>query len=255
MGVLEPIDYTIVDKTNLIEGTAEEFMVSTNMLGTLLGYSTKKYTEETAPKNWADVWDVEKFPGVRSLYGGDHTGILEMALLADGVELDKIYDVITTDAGVDRAFAKMDEIKPHVKVWWEQGTQPAQMLMDGEVDMSTGWNGRFDAVIDQGAPIALVWNQAMISGDGWVVPKGVKDKELVMQFINFTLQPKQQSEMTKYITYGPTNSKSFEGIDPTKAERLPTSPDKVKNEFVMNANWVRETYDTLLERWKSWLIS
>ena len=66
---------------------------------------------------------------------------LEFALLADGVAKERVYEVLSTQEGLDRAFRKLDTIKDEV-VWWEAGAQPPQLLADGEVVMSTAWNGR-----------------------------------------------------------------------------------------------------------------
>ena len=65
---------------------------------------------------------------------------LEIALLADGVPIDEVYATLETPTGVERAFRKLDTIKDHI-VWWDAGAQPPQMLADGEVVMSTAYNG------------------------------------------------------------------------------------------------------------------
>ena len=44
----------------------------------------------------------------------------------------QVYDVLATEEGVARAFAKLDTIKDDI-VWWEAGAQPPQLLADGEV--------------------------------------------------------------------------------------------------------------------------
>ncbi len=36
---------------------------------------------------------------------------------------DELYDVLGTDEGLDRAFAKLDEIKDAIPVWWTSGAQ------------------------------------------------------------------------------------------------------------------------------------
>ena len=62
---------------------------------------------------------------------------LQFALVADGVPLDKVFPI-----DVDRAFKKLEQIKPHIKVWWTQGNQSQQLMRDGEVDMMVMWNAR-----------------------------------------------------------------------------------------------------------------
>ncbi|KAG1702901.1 NAD-dependent protein deacetylase [Nymphon striatum] len=92
------------------------------------------------PKTMADFFDTAKFPGKRGLRKGAKVN-LEFALIADGVAAADVYSVLETPEGVDRAFAKLDTIKGDV-VWWEAGAQPPQMLADGEVALTTAYNGR-----------------------------------------------------------------------------------------------------------------
>ena len=128
------------------------------MFSTVLAWNTKTYGDK-GPQSWADFWDVKKFPGKRS-YRKGVAGALEPALMADGVPPDKVYEVLSAPGGIERAIKKIKELKPHVAVWWSSGAQHAQLMKDGEVDMITGWNGRFDVVAKDGAKVAYTFNQA-----------------------------------------------------------------------------------------------
>jgi putative spermidine/putrescine transport system substrate-binding protein len=50
---------------------------------------------------------------------------------------DKLYPM-----DIEPAFKKLDQIKPHIKVWWTQGNQSQQLIRDGEIDMMSIWNAR-----------------------------------------------------------------------------------------------------------------
>ena len=90
---------------------------------------------------------------------------LEFALLADGVPSEQVYEVLSTQEGLDRAFRKLDTIKDQV-VWWEAGAQAPQLLADGEVAMSTAYNGRiFNAQVLENQPFVIVW-------DGQILDRG-----------------------------------------------------------------------------------
>src|SRR3546814_19993340 len=66
---------------------------------------------------------------------------LEFALMADGVPADQVYPTLRTPRGVDRAFRKLDEIKPNV-VWWSSISQVPDLLGSREVVMSVTSPGR-----------------------------------------------------------------------------------------------------------------
>ena len=86
------------------------------------------------PKNIKDFFDVKKFPGKRGIHTWANA-LIEMALVADGVKASKVYDVMSTPEGIDRAFAKLDTIKDHV-VFWSAGSKPLELVSSGEVVMA-----------------------------------------------------------------------------------------------------------------------
>lgn len=151
-GILEKIDYKMVDVSNFVPGTFGDYYVGGDIFSTVMAWNTKTYGEK-GPQNWADFWDVKKFPGKRSMRS-TYAGMLEPALMADGVPLNKVYEVLSAPGGIERAIKKIKELKPHIAVWWKSGAQHAQLMKDGEVDMVIGWNGRFDAVAKDGAKVA-----------------------------------------------------------------------------------------------------
>ena len=120
---------------------------------------------------------------------------LEAALIADGVPMDKLYPL-----DVDRAFKKLEELKPHVLVWWDSGAQSAQILQDGEVDMVGAWNGRIQAAMkepnDKGGPLAITFNQQMLVSDCWLIPKGAPNKDLAMKAIAIMMRPEVNARIS-----------------------------------------------------------
>jgi len=146
---------------------------------TTFGYRNDK-VGSTPPTSINDVFDLKKYPGKRALQKAPF-GNLEWALIADGVDASKVYDVLDTPEGVDRAFAKLGTIKDDV-VWWTKGAQPGQLLADGEVTMASAYNGRlFAAIVENKQPIDMLWDWEMMELDGWVIPKGAPNKAEAMK--------------------------------------------------------------------------
>ena len=166
-GLAEPIDWTIVQKGTLPDEAivADGHGVAFCIQGTNLCYRSDKFPGG-GPTSWADFWDVRKFPGNRSLCIGDAPRTCIYALLADGVPRDRLYPL-----DFDRAFRKLDQIKPHIKVWWREGNQSQQLIRDGEVDMMSIWNARGTELKEQGVPVEVVWNGAVRSSSTWCVLK------------------------------------------------------------------------------------
>ncbi len=108
---------------------------------TLLVYREDVFGESGArPSTVADLFDLERFPGSRALRRTPRVN-LEWALLADGVPAGGIYAALDTDAGLDRAFAKLDTIRDSI-VWWDEGEEPFELLATYRVAMASAFNGR-----------------------------------------------------------------------------------------------------------------
>lgn len=224
---------------------------------TTFGYRTD-LVGDTPPTSINDVFDLEKYPGKRSLEKRPVNN-LEWALLADGVPADQIYEVLDTDAGVQRALAKLDTIKDQV-VWWEKGAQTPQLLADGEVVIGSTYNGRLFSVIEEEKqPIAMLWDWQVFDLDGWVVPVGGKNEEDVMKYLKFATDTQRLADQAKYISYGPARKSSAPlvgkhaemGID--MGPHMPTDPNNAKNTLLYNFEWWADNIDDMTEKFQAWL--
>ncbi len=241
-GCLEKIDYSVVDVSDFIPGTYTDYCVGTDVFATVMAWNTDKFGQpgsSGAPKTWADFWNVKKFPGSRAYRANSVDGALEPALMADGVPADKVYEVLSTKAGKQRAIDKIRELKPNIAVFWGSGAQQAQLMKDGEVDMITGWNGRFDNAKKDGAKVGYTFNQALYDFDCMAMPKGAPNKATAMKFLAEISKAEYQANLPFHITYGPTNKKAYEITTASKelVESLPSHPKNVPMMLPINLEW------------------
>jgi len=247
-GLVEPVDWTVVKKEKLFPDAVYANGLAYCALGTNLAYRRDKFPQG-GPKSWADFWDVKKFPGNRAMLN-NAVRTVQFALVADGVPVDKVFPL-----DVDRAFRKLDQIKPHIKVWWTQGNQSQQLLRDGEVDMIVMWNARASELQQQGHPVELVWPGATITTTMWGVAKGASNRKPAWEFLQFAVQPKPQADFANKLYYGPTNPEAFKYISPEVSRQLPTYPENVK--VAIKPDTVAEADQTakIQERFTQWLAS
>ncbi|MGD9743212.1 MAG: ABC transporter substrate-binding protein [Dongiaceae bacterium] len=251
-GLIEPIDWAKLglDPANFIGGDLQECGVPNIVYSTVLAYDADRLKE--GPTKIEDIFDLEKFPGKRSLQK-DPFGNLEWALIADGVPAADIYKVLATEEGIDRAFKKLDTIKSQV-VWWEAGAQPPQLLADGEVVMASGWNGRFyDAVKNEGKNFVIVWDRQVLDWDWWAIPKGSDKVDLAYQFIAFASRADTMADQTNYITYGPANMDSESKISSEIMAQLPTSAENMTTAIAPDIQFWADNADQLTQRFTAWL--
>ena len=241
-GCLEKIDYSVVDVSRFYPNLYTDYCVGSDVFATVMSWNTDKYGEPGspgAPSSWADFWDVEKFPGTRAYRANNVDGALEPALMADGVPADKVYEVLSTRAGIERAINKIRELKPHIAVFWASGAQQAQLMKDTEVDMTTGWNGRFDNAKKDGAKVGYTFNQALLDYDCFAMPKGAPNKDVAMQFLAEISKAEYQANLPFHITYGPTNQDAYEVTTAPKEllEALPSHPKNVPLMLPISLDW------------------
>jgi putative spermidine/putrescine transport system substrate-binding protein len=248
LGLLEPIDERVVDRSAYPAAARHKFLLTTSVYSTILGYRTDVFKDGAYPKSWAEFWDVNRFPGPRSMYDSPVDN-LEFALLADGVPMDKLYPI-----DVDRAFKKLDQIKPHVTVWWQTGAQPAQLLADKEVVLSTAFNGRVYTIMKQGAPVGLSWSQGCIKQAYFGIPKGAKDAAWGQQFLEVMTDPQAQSVFANTFMSPGLNPESLKYSDAAVVAYLPTTPENLAQQFWQDGGWWDENVTEVKQRWQRWLI-
>jgi putative spermidine/putrescine transport system substrate-binding protein len=246
MNLVEKIDDKIVDRSTYPEKVRTPYVFASSVYTTIIGYRTDVFKGGTQPKSWADWWDVKKFPGARSMR--DHpVDNLEFALIADGVPMDKLYPI-----DLDRAFKKLDQIKPHVNVWWSTGQQPAQLLLDKEVVLATGWNGRFYDLIKKGAPIEIEWNQGALKQGSFVIPRGAKNVYWGQKMLAEMSVPQQQAIYATELGYPGLNLEALNYVDAKVKPYLPTQ--YIDKQFWIDDAWWADNGNKALELWNAWKL-
>ncbi|RJK97329.1 ABC transporter substrate-binding protein [Paracoccus aestuarii] len=242
---------------DFIEGAITECFVATDVYSMVLAFNDTAFPD-AKPASPADFFDLEAFPGKRTMRRGAKFN-LELALMADGVPAAEVYEVLATPEGVDRAFAKLDSIKPEV-IWWEAGAQPPQLLADGEVSMAYAFNGRiFNAAQADGQPFEIIWDGQIYEMEGWVIPRGAPNMEQALEFVAWTTAPAPQARAAEFISYGPPRRSAaamvgnIEGTDQPMGPNLPTFEENMTNALGSDLEFWVDRDGELNERFNSWV--
>ncbi len=248
-GLYEKLDYSrIGDKKDLLPAAVTDCGVGFFVWSTVLAYNADKL--KTAPASWADFWDVKKFPGKRGMRKGAKF-TLEFALMADGVQPADVYRVLGTKEGVERAFKKLDQIKPQIQ-WWEAGAQPPQLLASGDVVMSSAYNGRIAAARKEGKNLKVVWTGSIFDVESYAIPTGAPRRDEAYKFLATLVKPENQKVYSTEIPYGPTSVKAMQMIDAAVAADLPTAPANLKAAVASNTGFWVEHGEDLEQRFNAW---
>jgi uncharacterized cupredoxin-like copper-binding protein len=230
-----------------IPGAVSECGVGIFAWSQALVYSDKL---KEAPHSWADFWDTHRFPGKRALRrSAKYT--LEIALMADGVAPKDVYRTLGTEAGVDRAFRKLDQIKKNV-VWWEAAAQPGTLMSAGWVSMTSAYTLWFDPEQESNQHTRIVWNQSLYDIDSWAIPRGTPRRDDAYRFISFASTAQQQKVLSENLTYGPTNSAALSLLPAKLVNDLPSAAANLAGALKIDpAFWIAHG-DALEKRFNTW---
>lgn len=249
-GLLEPLSQQKLKSS--VDVPADKFApcgVGAFVWSEVMTYDNKKFASD-GPKTWADFWNVKKWPGKRGLRKQARM-TLEIALMADGVKPADVYTVLATKTGQDRAFAKLDEIKPYIQ-WWETGAQPLEWLSSGSVALTAAYNGRIAIANQQGSNFPLIWDQQLYSMDYWTIIKGTSNLDGSYALLDYMLSPNAQTAFAQAIPYGIVNAKAQGSLDPHTLSNLPTAPANLQNALLLDTPfWVNYEED-LMSRFTNW---
>lgn len=249
-GLLEEIPWDALGGgKDLLPGAVQPCAVGNVVIGNGFAYNSEAWPD--APKDWADFFNLEKYPGKRGMINNPYFN-LEIALMADGVPLDKVYETLATPEGVDRAFAKLDTIKAQIQ-FWEAGSQPVEWLVAKNVAMSTAYNGRIITAKKEGKPLEFVWKNHIYNIDVWAIPKNAPYKEQAIEFMKIANNAEAQAKFSALMPYGPTNVNAVKLMKPEEAENLPAGKNIAEALSYSDPFWI-ENYDTLKERWSNWVV-
>ena len=247
-------------------------MPSKCAVGNILYSWTYAYHDEKIgskkPKKIKDFFNTKKWPGKRGIYKSAMHN-LEIALAADGVKPrkggSKLYEILETEAGLDRAFNKIKELCEDPNggcVFWSAGAKPPELLMQGEVVMATGWNGRFfNAEIGEGAPLKQVWDAQGLDYQYMSIVKGGPNQADAMKAVAEMTSTHGLAGSAKYIAYAPWRKSSLKVIEAGEPwykdgktnmmEQMPTHPNNTKNYFLVDPIFWADNSTEIGERWEA----
>lgn len=245
-GLLEKLDYSVVDASDLYL-PALEFTAPWYAYGGGIAFDPQRHPAGKHPTTWPEFWDVEKFPGRRGLRSRPDEN-LEMALMADGVPAKELYPL-----DVDRAFASLDRIKPHVAKWIAETPQTISLLQQNEVDFVFTYSGRVEAAQRQGISADYVYENNIVTPSYLCVPKGTAHRDAAMQLANYFLRPDLQAAFCNRMGYSPVKRAATALLTPEVRDRQPDLD--APGTAITDVEWWADNFAEVNERFKEWMIS
>lgn len=245
-GLFEPLDTKIFTETSLISGAGKDYAPFYRWVSGIAWNEGKRKAVD-APKTFAQLWDTKTFPGRRTLRNRADM-VLEIALVADGVDPAKLYPL-----DVDRAFKSLERIKPSVAKWAESTSQLVTLLTTNEVDYGYNYNGRVKSTVGSATPLGMSLDQTFIGFENIGVVKGTTRKDAAMKFVAFALRPERQAAFTDLISYLPGNLTAMELVGAETKKWLPDLSTGMH--IVQNDEWWAERAEEVQQRFQEFLLT
>jgi putative spermidine/putrescine transport system substrate-binding protein len=250
--LLEKFDYGIINDKGLPGFAKAEYGIKYLSFLFVMGWDQKKIPDAKAPRNWEQFFDKALYDTKRSVYDQlSDSSVLEAALMADGVPLDKIYPL-----DIDRALRVLARNPGRKKlVYHTTNQEPIQQLTSGEVSLSTSFNNRIVAARKDGAKVNFTSQQGVLAGDYFVVPKGARNKEAAFRLMDFMSNDAEAGAAFDRVTnLTLANNPALAKLPPEIADRLPTSPKLEGKVLIRDDAWWASNLKQAEEKFKLWQI-
>jgi putative spermidine/putrescine transport system substrate-binding protein len=249
-GLFEKLDWSAIGgKDHYLPQAVSDCGVGGGVASLTLAWDRDKFP---AAPGWADFWDVAKYPGKRGLHRGVR-GNLEFALIADGVSPGDVYKVLATSEGVDRAFRKLDQLKPYV-VWWQDEAEAARILATGDVLMTSAPAPAINMVNRTAhRNFGLQWTASLYEVQSWAVVKGSPNLRAATQFLYFAGTPAIQARLVTVAGEGGLAKGANDGLPAELAQISPTASANLAAAVRVDFAFWHDNLAKLRQRFESWL--
>jgi putative spermidine/putrescine transport system substrate-binding protein len=250
--LIVPYDYSIIDASHVPPQYKQDYGIKFALFLFVMCWDQKKIPDDKAPKTWAEFWDTKRYPGKRSMDANVSDGsVLELALLADGVPLDKLFPL-----DVDRALKSLDKLGRDNIIWYNTNQEPIQQLVSGAVTLATAFHGRVLLANRGGASLGFTPNYAGVSGNYYCVSSASANKTEAFRFLNFMLtNVPGDVEYMKATAYAIPNTAALPQLPKDIADILPTNPALQDKVFIKSDTWWAANLDTTSQRFKEWQLA
>ena len=172
-----------------------------------------------APTRVEDLFDQRRFPGPRALRRSP-VGLLELALLADAVPASAVYATLATDAGLDRALARLRPLLDQV-LWFERGRAVIDALAGGRAVLGLASSLDWNAAGAANSPLAPLWDGELTHTDVLVLPRSGTRPDLAWRLVARLTAGDTQALLAQLGGYGPVRHSALDGLSLDLQQRLP----------------------------------
>ena len=244
-------------RRDFLDGALGDCAIAHTVFATVVAYDRTAFPGKR-PTSIDALFDTDRFPGKRALQRSPSAN-LEWALLSYNVPRQELYGLLSTERGLRLALRRLDSLGNSIR-WWEEAETPARLLADGEVVMASGYNGRFfDVMVNEGAPVEILWDAQIREFETWAVPRGAGNPDLAREFIGFATTTDRLVAFARHLPYGPARRSGAEQVTTHESTgidmrlHVPSHPLNAERAVRKDEAWYASVHDRINERFLAWL--
>ncbi|PPQ34874.1 extracellular solute-binding protein [Rhodopila globiformis] len=249
-GLFEKLDWSMIGgKDHYLPQAVSDCGVGAITVDTVLAWDKDKLP---VSPTWSDFWDVAKYPGKRGLRK-DVRGNLEIALMADGVAPGDVYKTLSSSEGVDRAFHKLDQLKPYI-VWWSSNAEAPRILSSGDVLMTSAPSAQITTAAESAhRNFGVQFAGSLYELNSWAIVKGTPALRTAEQFLYFTGMPAIEQRLLKKGGYFGLAKGLTDGVPASVVALSPNNPANANAGLRLDAAFWHDNLPKLRQRFEAWL--
>lgn len=269
-----PADLSMMSQTSLLKGQSTELWAPLDLAkiknsANLIEHFVNKYPDgrvagigavawyitlvtntnvyPTAPDSWAAFW---------APANADKLGLLALASNSFLLEVTaKTFmggtNALDTEEGIEKAFAKLAEVKPNVRLWYRDEAQFEQALKSGEIPMGQYYHDVTGLAAADGQPVRSTFpKEGGIQDSGsWVLSKASKKTEEAHAFIDHMCQPAVQALMSRKVGTSPTVKRELLDLKPEEFAAVSSDIAPIiprYDLYTTKADWINQKWTELI---------
>jgi len=207
--------------------------------------NTKEIPEE--PTSWAEIWDPKNENQLGLLALASNSYLLEITAKTHFGGTD----FLDTKEGIEKAFTKLTEVTPNVRLWYKDEGAFQQALQDGEIPMGQYYHDVTGLAAAEGFPVRSTFPKegGVIDSGYWVVPKQAKPVEEAHVFIDYICQPSIQAALARNVGTAPVVDRAKTDLTDAEFASVSSDIDPIVPKYqiyIDHADWITDRWTQMI---------
>ncbi|WP_377290494.1 PotD/PotF family extracellular solute-binding protein [Rhizobium sp. SG2393] len=234
-------------KDNFINKYADGRIAGIGAVSWYITLVTNTDTYKEAPTSWAALWDPAN---------ADKLGL--MSLVSNSFLLEvtaKTFmggtNALDTEEGLLKAFEKLAEVKPNVRLWYRDEAQFEQALKSGEIPMGQYYHDVTGLAAADGNPVRSTFPKegGILDSGSWAVSRASKKSEEAHVFIDYMSQPAIQATLSRKVGTSPTVKRDLLDLKPEEFAAVSSDIEPIIPRYDLQtskADWLNQKWTELI---------